>query len=775
MLIFSIFCIINFISILTKNALQFEKVKTLGSSSLLEELTNYISQVLNLTLISIDDEKNLFTISKKCRKTLSKIIQMHEKIALEKLILDSSKVPNDISGYNDCLYNYYSYRQETDVLFIKNNITYIIFSYLSKSIEEDNINVPRKSIFGLCVPNGCYNNDYRFLVYNALIIMYNDTNIFPGLVAYNMISKWTLRKLYKLLLYFIPFYILILLTCFSFFNEYFFNDSSLFFRNIKSCFNLGENVEEVLSSDISLYDSNLFNSSGLSIINGLRAFSILLFILGKIFETFFRSPIANNGERFKNLCENLLFTFMAFCQRFGNKFCYCLSGFTMSYKFICYLDKEIDYIEHNSNNNLFNNNNYLDALCDKNINNYKIYRKKITWFKNFLLFIWKNLFKYFLVWFYALFYKYSFFPLINFISSPGPFWTYFEREVLNYFTFDTMFGMEIFQSSKSKFFYMIYNPFQVAINEINGFIFWTVIIFFFYKNNYRLDLFLIIFILICSFLKLFIFIYCFFFGNMNLTPSKSFMLYINNYILNSFPYNIVYFSIGILFGLINYSFQNSYIQKTSKNFLTIPTKIISYIQKYKKRLIFGSIPCFFFFQFSYFFLYLLYSKINTKANKDSFSNNFWINLFYLFDIEIILFLLFLSVFSFILCPDSKIIIVLRHHYFCAISRPYFTIILCTGLICKYVMYQNDCQILLENQNVLFYSILCIFLILISSLILFIIIEVPLKKISKIFSGNKYLYKSNKLLSNKDNISTSQSSLSISSIEIGIELNEIKNH
>ena len=91
------------------------------------------------------------------------------------------------------------------------------------------------------------------------------------------------------------------------------------------------------------------------------------------------------------------------------------------------------------------------------------------------------------------------------------------------------------------------------------------------------------------------------------------------------------------------------------------------------------------------------------------------------------------------------------------------------------MYQNDCQILLENQNVLFYSILCIFLILISSLILFIIIEVPLKKISKIFSGNKYLYKSNKLLSNKDNISTSQSSLSISSIEIGIELNEIKNH
>ena len=85
MLIFSIFYIINFTFILTQNILQFEKVKTLGSSSLLEELTNYISQVLNLTLTSIDDGKSLFSISEKCRKTLSKIIRIHEKIALEKL------------------------------------------------------------------------------------------------------------------------------------------------------------------------------------------------------------------------------------------------------------------------------------------------------------------------------------------------------------------------------------------------------------------------------------------------------------------------------------------------------------------------------------------------------------------------------------------------------------------------------------------------------------------------------------------------------------------
>ena len=189
---------------------------------------------------------------------------------------------------------------------------------------------------------------------------------------------------------------------------------------------------------------------------------------------------------------------------------------------------------------------------------------------------------------------------------------------------------------------------------------------------------------------------------MGFFPSKSFMLYLNNYILISFPYNIVYFSIGVLFGLMNYSFQNSYIQNSSKNFITIPTKIIIITQKHKKLFIFSSlISNVIFFPFSYFFLYLLYSKFNKNLNSNDFLDNFLVNLFYLFDNEIILFLIFLSVFSFILSPDSKIIIILKHHYFCAISRPYFTIILCTGLICYYVMYQNDSQILLESQNILF--------------------------------------------------------------------------
>jgi hypothetical protein len=775
MLFFSIFCLLNLNTILCQDLIKFEKVLTTDSTPLLNELSNYISQVLNITLTLVEEKKSYFSISNKCINILSTVLNIYKKIALEKLILDSSKVPNDISGYKDCLYNYYSYYYISDALFIKNNLTYIIFSYVTKNINEDNFNVARKSIFGLCIPKGCSDNDYRYLVYNALVIMYNDTNIFPGLVAYNIDSQWTFEKFYKHLLYFIPFYILILFTCFSFFNEYFFNESSLLLSKIKSCFNLGENVEEIFRSNISLYDSNLFNSSGLSIINGLRALSIFLFILGSIFEIFFRSPIANDRNNYENLCENPLFSFMAFCQRFGNKFCFCLSGFTISYKFLCYLDNKIDFIEHNSNdNNCFDNNNSLNVLYDNN--NYKIYRKKITWNNTFLLFILKNFYKYILIWFYAFFYKYNFFPFINFFSKQGPFWTYFEREILHFFSFDTMFGMEIFQSTKSKFFYLTCNPFQVAINEINGFIFWTVIIFYFYKNNFRLDLFLIVFIIISSILKFFFFCYSFFFTNMGFFPSKSFMLYLNNYILISFPYNIVYFSIGVLFGLMNYSFQNSYIQNSSKNFITIPTKIIIITQKHKKLFIFSSlISNVIFFPFSYFFLYLLYSKFNKNLNSNDFLDNFLVNLFYLFDNEIILFLIFLSVFSFILSPDSKIIIILKHHYFCAISRPYFTIILCTGLICYYVMYQNDSQILLESQNILFYSTLCIFIILFIGLILFIFVEVPLKKLTKVFSSSKFLSKCYKTFKVKDNISTTQSSFSFYSNEIEMELNEIKNY
>ncbi len=60
MLFFSIFCLLNLNTILCQDLIKFEKVLTTDSTPLLNELSNYISQVLNITLTLVEEKKKLF-------------------------------------------------------------------------------------------------------------------------------------------------------------------------------------------------------------------------------------------------------------------------------------------------------------------------------------------------------------------------------------------------------------------------------------------------------------------------------------------------------------------------------------------------------------------------------------------------------------------------------------------------------------------------------------------------------------------------------------------
>ena len=63
MLFFSIFCLLNLNTILCQDLIKFEKVLTTDSTPLLNELSNYISQVLNITLTLVEEKKSYFSIS----------------------------------------------------------------------------------------------------------------------------------------------------------------------------------------------------------------------------------------------------------------------------------------------------------------------------------------------------------------------------------------------------------------------------------------------------------------------------------------------------------------------------------------------------------------------------------------------------------------------------------------------------------------------------------------------------------------------------------------
>ena len=58
MLFFSIFCLLNLNTILCQDLIKFEKVLTTDSTPLLNELSNYISQVLNITLTLVEEKKS---------------------------------------------------------------------------------------------------------------------------------------------------------------------------------------------------------------------------------------------------------------------------------------------------------------------------------------------------------------------------------------------------------------------------------------------------------------------------------------------------------------------------------------------------------------------------------------------------------------------------------------------------------------------------------------------------------------------------------------------
>lgn len=262
----------------------------------------------------------------------------------------------------------------------------------------------------------------------------------------------------------------------------------------------------------------------------------------------------------------------------------------------------------------------------------------------------------------------------------------------------------------------------------------TISIFWFYKHNYHFDviLFVVIFFLLGG--KFYIFNYWFIHNKMKLSPAKSFMFTVNNYLMNSTSYNLSYFAIGLMIGLVNYCIQKTNLKKSKKKWLTFPFIIINHFQqKTRKSYIYLLISIFtlIFIIFSYYFLFHIFSFLYSDHSIIQFLNNYYINLFYLYDNEIALICLFYIVFYFFFSTDSRLIFILKGPYWTFISRPYYTTLLNCGIVSYYILYQNDTKITADNSGFFFYSVIGIFFVFVVSMICFILIEVPMKKKTKL--------------------------------------------
>ena len=709
-------------------------------------------------------------ISLSCQDSFFNAINNKDDSYLTKIITDSGKNKNDLGSYQDCLnIDYGSHIADTSS--ILENLTYIIIQIdqsQSKEVFTLSENEKAKYLFGICIPKGCNETEYKNIFYLANEI----TGIFPLLneneiIVYDMTKE---RFSFLYLLNWIPIFLTLFFMLFSifkalpvfFFNPLFFKRGNEVNNKIASCFILSDNNEEILSSNEG-GKRLVTNETGLSVLKGIRGIAILTIIVSLTFKQLYINPIKIYvQDLFDKLLTSFSFSIVFFGEKFGINICYAISAFALTFKMINFLDYEIETIdeenglintnESNSNEkyislnlddsslmqnnqsnfcNLLNENNDKDFLPLNETNIYEKYRAKIkkkTWIK----FIARQGYKYIMFISCVFYFKFSQYEPIVLLSSPGPAWLYFKDVILDKFEWKHIFSNIFLYSPFSNATFSSIDPFGILYNEIILFIICSLIVFISFKKNLRLDI-----IVICLF-AFFELGKCALFLLLNLheDPKERFypsMIYQESnkkFILSNPFYNFPSALIGIFYGLINNVIQNSSTTLNSKKFLTIPKAIVKFLTDRK---FWGYVICIFSLLLFLLSTLIFYIGINTSINEqiESFFFYFWINFISLYSVDIGMIFMFLFVIFLFLTGENFFISFLEHDYWNLVVRPYYSFLIVINMISYFIFYQIESRVKIEFFNICFFSLLILVLSLFGNMILFVFVEIPLKKVNKL--------------------------------------------
>lgn len=203
-------------------------------------------------------------------------------------------------------------------------------------------------------------------------------------------------------------------------------------------------------------------------------------------------------------------------------------------------------------------------------------------------------------------------------------------------------------------------------------------------------------------------------------------------------YNYPFFIIGIFFGMINYVIQKSYtksmIKETGKYYLSIPLCFLNlYKENRNTKVISISIlgmAAILFLIISYPILFSITADYSDKY-LSVLNSNFYVNLFYLFDSEIFIVVFMVVFISLFILGDNFFVDFFSHEYWTFLSRSYFTYILICDQAIIYIFYQSESRIKLEIFNILFFSLFTVSLIVVTSIFVHIVFEMPFKRLNKI--------------------------------------------
>ena len=93
--------------------------------------------------------------------------------------------------------------------------------------------------------------------------------------------------------------------------------------------------------------------------------------------------------------------------------------------------------------------------------------------------------------------------------------------------------------------------------------------------------------------------------------------------------------------------------------------------------------------------------------------------------------MFLFVIFLFLTGENFFISFLEHDYWNLVVRPYYSFLIVINMISYFIFYQIESRVKIEFFNICFFSLLILVLSLFGNMILFVFVEIPLKKVNKL--------------------------------------------
>ena len=376
----------------------------------------------------------------------------------------------------------------------------------------------------------------------------------------------------------------------------------------------------------------------------------------------------------------------------------------------------------------------------------KIYNKISL--KSLFIFLFRQFYKYILFVTIILLIRYLYYDFVS-ILGENPMWEFIKSSYVNKLELKHMLSMIFlylpFYPEVSED--IPYNPYDLVILEISLFIIFSLVLFIIYKSNIRFDLILFILFFVGIITKIMAYYIILnqkksvFFENFY--PSMGFTNKKWTFILNNIFYYIPSISIGLFFGLVNYA-----IQKSAQNINDFKDKLylsapIEFINLLKKMPNFSSfifsvifIILFIWCGLSYNLLFLSEEKLKEDSLAAGFYKNDTINVYYSFDVDFLVFSIFLAIIPFNLIGENIFISFLKHEYWNILSKPYYSYMLILQVTGTNILYRMNTNVELNLKSILFFSIINIIFGIILGAILYTFFEIPLKKLNKFILSRK---------------------------------------